>query len=183
MNRRTFVTALGAVLAAPLAAEAQQAGKVWRIGILHVIPPDASRGFEALRQGLRSLGYVDGQNIGLEYRWSERPESLSTSVMELLRLKVHVIVTADATIAAVAKRATSDTPIVMAGLGAVPCRAARGRRGAGGKDGPRTMVASQRPLGSCYGALREKIDVGLLAYRNGSARSPDRTFRGVSVPW
>jgi putative tryptophan/tyrosine transport system substrate-binding protein len=117
MERRVFVAGLASILAVPLATEAQQAGKAYRIGILHVIPPDASRGFEALRQGLRSLGYVDGQNIGLEYRWSERPESLSTSVMKLLRLKVHVIVTADATIAAVAKRATSDTPIVMASSG------------------------------------------------------------------
>ena len=114
MDRRAFVTGLGAVLAAPFGARAQQVGRVYRIGILHVLPPDASLGFEALRQGLRSLGYVDSQNIVLEYRWSERPESLSASVMELLRLKMHVIVTADATTTAAAKLATSDTAIVMA---------------------------------------------------------------------
>ena len=115
MERRTLLRAIaGGLLAAPLAAEAQQAGKVYRIGILHVVPPDTSRGFAALRQGLRSLGYVEGQNIALEYRWPPRPERLSVSATELLRLKVNIIVAADERAAAAAKRATSDIPIVMA---------------------------------------------------------------------
>jgi putative ABC transport system substrate-binding protein len=117
----------------PLVSDPQQAGKVYRIGILHVLPSGASRGFEALRQGLRSLGYMDGQNIVLEYRWSEKPESLSASVMELLRLKVGIFVAGDGRTTAAAKRATSDTPIVIAsvsdpvaeGLGTTLARPAR----------------------------------------------------------
>ena len=95
----------------PLAMEAQQTGKVARIGILHIVPPDTSGGFAALQQGLRSLGYTEGQNIALDYRWPPRPEQLSASATELLRLKVNIIVTANERTAAAAKRATNDIPI------------------------------------------------------------------------
>ena len=77
MNRRVFVTGLGAVLAAPFAADAQQTGKVYRIGRLEQgsAGPDA-----AFRQGLRELGYVEGQNIVIEYRYAGgRTELLPTS--------------------------------------------------------------------------------------------------------
>jgi hypothetical protein len=65
MNRRAFVVALGAVLVAPFGAEAQPAGKVWRIGVLSPGSPPPGP-LEALRQGLRDLGYEDGRNVTIE---------------------------------------------------------------------------------------------------------------------
>jgi putative tryptophan/tyrosine transport system substrate-binding protein len=116
MNRRAFVTGLGAVLAAPLAAEAQQAPKAPRIGVLHPgAPAAASQLVAAFKQGLREHGYVEGQNIVVERRFAEaRAERLSDIAAELVRLKVDVIVTAsDVGIAAV-KQQTETIPIVMA---------------------------------------------------------------------
>jgi ABC-type uncharacterized transport system substrate-binding protein len=101
-----------AVLAAPLAAEAQPAAKVPRIGILRSgSPPDPF--VDAFRQGLRELGYVEGQNISIEYRWAEgRDERLPGLTADLIRLGVDVIV-AGGSQALVAKHATTTIPIVM----------------------------------------------------------------------
>jgi ABC-type uncharacterized transport system substrate-binding protein len=108
------VLALG-LLAAPLAGEGQPTGKVYRIGVL--INSSASvyaKRTEALRQGLRDLGYVEGTNIALEYRWSEgNQDRLPELARELVRGKVDVIVTHSAGGLA-AKRATTTIPIVMA---------------------------------------------------------------------
>jgi len=71
MERRTFIVGGVAVLAMPLAAEAQRAGKVPRIGLLLGASPAPSHPVEGLRQGLRDLGYVDGQNIAIDDRWAE----------------------------------------------------------------------------------------------------------------
>ena len=93
MNRRTFVAGTGTVLlAAPLAAQAQT-GKVPRIG---VVAPAGLRDpdIEAFRQGLRELGYVEGQNLLVQYRAAEgEPERFPDLFGEILRLKVDVIVT------------------------------------------------------------------------------------------
>jgi putative ABC transport system substrate-binding protein len=110
--------ALG-VLAAPLAALAQQKGKVWRIGFLG---PTSASGLadrvEALRAGLRDLGYVEGKNIVIEYRWSEgKVERLPELAAELVRLKVEVIVTTGSATILAAKSATTTIPIVMATSG------------------------------------------------------------------
>ena len=113
MRRIGLVLALGLTLA-PLAIEAQQTGKGFRVGTLHLLPPETSQGFAALRQGFRDLGYLEGQNVVLEYRWSNKPERLSGSATELLQLKVDIIVVAEERVAAAAKRVTSDIPIVMA---------------------------------------------------------------------
>ena len=95
MDRRAFIgTVAGGLLAAPLAAEAQQAGKVYRVGIL-VTPASDPGGARRWRfaDGLRELGYVEGQNIAIEYRSSEgRYERLPALAAELVRLKVDVIV-------------------------------------------------------------------------------------------
>ena len=108
------VLALG-LLAAPLAGEGQPTGKVYRIGVL--INSSASvyaKRTEALRQGLRDLGYVEGTNIALEYRWSEgKQDRLPELAAELIRGKVDVIVTHSAG-GLTAKRATTTIPIVMA---------------------------------------------------------------------
>src|SRR5262245_5097376 len=116
MNRRAFVTGLGAVLAAPL-AEAQQTGKIWRIGLLggsSPTTPEAARPWEALLQGLRELGYVEGRNLTVDRRWAEgRAERYHTLAAELVALKPDVIVAATTPSVSAAKRATSTIPIVM----------------------------------------------------------------------
>ena len=78
MDRRTFIASMiGAALSAPLAAQAQQVGKVPRIGFLFYGSPGSSPELDAFRQGLRELGYIEGQNIVIEYRFaSGRAERL-----------------------------------------------------------------------------------------------------------
>src|SRR5712691_6769487 len=107
-------TLAGGLLAAPFAAEAQQAGKVYRVGFLWESPavyPDAIEGF---RRGLRDLGWVEGKNVAIEYRWGEgRNDRLHELAEELARLKVDVIVAPSSVYAGAAKRATSTIPIVF----------------------------------------------------------------------
>jgi putative ABC transport system substrate-binding protein len=100
------------VLAAPLATEAQEARKIARIGVLSSgAPPDPF--VEAFKQGLRELGYVEGRNISIEYRWAEgRNERLPGLAADLVRLKVDVIV-ASSQNAVAAQQATTAIPIVM----------------------------------------------------------------------
>jgi len=116
MDRRTFIASMvGPVLAAPLAAGAQQAGKVYRIGFLWDTPAVWPHALEAFRQGLRDLGWVEGKNVAIEYRWAEgRFDRLPGLVEELVRLKVDVIVAPTSIYAGAAKRATSTIPIVFA---------------------------------------------------------------------
>src|SRR2546430_2918513 len=107
-------------LALALAAEAQEAGRLWRIGLLGAGSLSAqAKGVEALRAGLRDLGYVEGKNIVIEYRWAEgKYDRLLNLVAELVALKVDVIVTTGGTPPArAAKHATSTIPIVMTGVG------------------------------------------------------------------
>jgi putative ABC transport system substrate-binding protein len=113
VNRRSFVGTLGlGLLAPPLAAKAQETGKVARIGLLGgSSPPDPL--VEAFKQGLRELGYVEGRNISIGYRWAEgREERLPGLAADLVRLKVDVIV-ASSQAAVTAKQATTVIPIVM----------------------------------------------------------------------
>jgi putative ABC transport system substrate-binding protein len=118
MDRRTFLATLaGGLLAAPLAAQAQPAGKVWRVGVLSSGSHSATAGarIDAFKQGLRDLGYVEGQNIEIESRWGEgKYESLRDFAAELVRLKMDVIVTAAVPAIRAAKEATTTIPIVMA---------------------------------------------------------------------
>src|SRR6266436_9618559 len=117
MDRRAFLAGTGAVLlAAPLVAEAQQAAKVPRIGFLSPLSPtDNPDLLEAFRQGMRELGYADGQTIAIEYRFAERqPERLPALAAELVRLKVDVIVTGGPPAPEAVKQATSTIPIVFA---------------------------------------------------------------------
>src|SRR5438445_6766301 len=107
-------------LALALAAEAQEAGRIWRIGLLGADSLSAqAKGVEALRAGLRDVGYVEGKNIVIEYRWAEaKYDRLPNLVAELVALKVDVIVTTGGTPPArAAKHATSTIPIVMTGVG------------------------------------------------------------------
>src|SRR5262249_56196533 len=121
------VVALGLVIA-PLAVEAQQPGKVWRIGILagsRPTTPEAARPWEALLQGLRELGYVEGQNLAIERRWADgRAERYHELAAEVVALKPDGIVAAFTPSVNAAKRATSSIPSVMA----IPRHAVRTRR-------------------------------------------------------
>ena len=115
MNRRTFLSAVtGGLLAAPLAAEAQQADKIARIGFLALNIAGAPHLREAFRQGLRDLGYVEGRNVVIEYRDAAgKPERLPALAAELVALKVDVILAVGEPHALAAKQATKTIPIVF----------------------------------------------------------------------
>jgi putative tryptophan/tyrosine transport system substrate-binding protein len=120
MNRRDFVVAVVALLAlgvaaAPLAAEAQQAGKVYRIGYLSTPTRESvEHGLQAFLRKLRELGWVEGHNLIIEYRWAEgNVERLPDLAAELVRRNVDVIVAPAGSAALAAKNATSSIPIVM----------------------------------------------------------------------
>src|SRR5215468_8568652 len=115
MNRRAFVTGLGAVLAAPRGGEAQQVRKIARIGVLAAGSPSMySARYEAFRQGLRELGYVEGKTIAIEYRYAGgKFERLPDLAAELARLNVDVILSSSAPETGAAKRATMSIPIVF----------------------------------------------------------------------
>jgi ABC-type sugar transport system substrate-binding protein len=109
IDRRAFLATISAgIVAAPLAAEAQQAGKMFRIGFL------AGAFSEILPQVLRELGYVEGVNLTIERRDAEgKPERYGDLAAELVRLKVDVIVAANPAATFAAKKATASIPIVM----------------------------------------------------------------------
>jgi putative ABC transport system substrate-binding protein len=113
MDRRAFLAATGVVLlAAPLAARAQQAAKVWRIGILST--SHSTLFLPVFRQALGELGYVEGKNLVLEQRYAQdRPERLSALAAELVNLRVAVIVAFATPATLAAKAATTTIPIVM----------------------------------------------------------------------
>jgi len=120
LKRREFITLLGSAAAAwPLAARAQQAGKVPRIGFLGMASPSTfALRLEAFRLGLRDLGYIEGTTVIVEYRWAEgRYERLPGLAAELIRSKVDLIVTHGTPGSLAAKRATTTIPIVMASIG------------------------------------------------------------------
>ncbi len=115
INRRAFITSLavGALLASR-SADAQQAGKVYRVGFLWDSPAVFPDAIEAFRRGLRDLGWVEGQNIAIEYRWAEgKPERMREFAEELVRLKVDVIIAPSSIYTAASKRATSAIPIIF----------------------------------------------------------------------
>jgi putative tryptophan/tyrosine transport system substrate-binding protein len=118
VDRRAFLGKLaGSFLAAPLAAQAQSAGKVYRVGVLSagsLINPE----IQAFRETLRALGWVEGRNIAIESRFAEgRTDRLAGLAADLVRLKVQAIVAGPSTVAKAALQATTTIPIVMAGVG------------------------------------------------------------------
>jgi putative ABC transport system substrate-binding protein len=119
MKRREFILALGGAAAWPLAARAQQPGKTWRIGVLETVSPDLNaKNIEALKRGLRDLGYVENQNYVLEYRSADGDsDRFPAFAEELVRLRVDLIVTRGTPAARAAKSATESIPIVMAAIG------------------------------------------------------------------
>jgi putative ABC transport system substrate-binding protein len=122
MTREITIVLTLALFAAPLSAGAQQVGKVYRVGLISPPPVSETVGPEpvdrlpkAFVQGLRALGYVEGQNLNLERRSAEgRHERFGDIVAELVRLKVDVIVTVGDPLTGAAKAVTTTVPIVMA---------------------------------------------------------------------
>ena len=119
MKRRAFITLLGGAAAWPLAARAQQAGKVPIIGFLSQSTRSASSEWvAAFVQRLRELGWSEGRTVAIEYRWGEgREERFAEVAAEFVRLKVDIIVTSGTLAVMAAKRATSVIPIVFATTG------------------------------------------------------------------
>jgi putative ABC transport system substrate-binding protein len=133
VDRRAFIRCVASALLAPPLAHGQQAGKVFRIGILEAIPAaQNAANLDALRKGLRELGYVEGRNLIIEYRSADgRAERFPELASELVRLKVDLILTRGTPAARAAKEATATIPVVMATMG-----------------DPRAMVASFARPGS-----------------------------------
>jgi putative ABC transport system substrate-binding protein len=114
MDRRAFIVGTVAAFAAPLAADAQQTGKVYRIGFVTSGPPPAPPFLEALKAHLRDLGWVEGQNLVIDYRFAEgKVDRLPALLADLLRLEVDVLVATDTQTAKAAKQATKAVPILM----------------------------------------------------------------------
>src|SRR6516162_11623552 len=119
IGRRKFLAMLGGAAAAwPLAARAQQAGKLPTIGFLaSAAPATQGQWVAAFVQRLRDLGWIEGHNLAIEYRWAEgRSERFAEMAAEFVRLKVDVIVAVTTPAALAAKQATSVIPIVFAAV-------------------------------------------------------------------
>ena len=112
MDRRAFLGTVTGLLAAPLAAAAQQPGKVYRIGFLRNGPPPETF-IEGLRTGLRELGYVEGQNIRIEYGMARSADELPSAAARLVGLKVDVLLASGTPPVPAAKAATKTIPIVF----------------------------------------------------------------------
>jgi putative ABC transport system substrate-binding protein len=115
MHRRAFIAAAAsALLAAPLAAEAQQPAKVWRIGLLSPLSRSETDRRDAFRQGMRELGYVDGRDFVIEGRFAEgQYQRIPGLAAELVRVKVDVIVVWGTPASIAVAQATSTLPIVI----------------------------------------------------------------------
>jgi putative tryptophan/tyrosine transport system substrate-binding protein len=119
MRRREFITLLGGASASsllwPLAARAQQRARIPVVGFLGLAPVSGWAGLvEALRAGLRDLGYVEGKTIALEFRWAAGVDDLPALAAELVRMKVDVIFAPASTHVESARQATQSIPIVFA---------------------------------------------------------------------
>src|SRR5215470_16350024 len=149
MRNKILYLGLGAMLfALCVSAQAQQPKKVPRIGYLSSGSPSTNLGYlQAFLQGLRELGYVEGKNVLIEYKWAEgRFERMPELAEQLVRLKVDLIVVSNASVARAAKKVTTAIPIVMVSAGD-PFR-----------DG---LIASlARPGGNVTGLTNMGIDLG-----------------------
>ena len=115
MRRREFITLLGGMVAWPLPLRAQQPAKVPRIGFLRFGPASAyADRVEALRTGLRNLGYVEGKSIVIEFRWADRVDQLPEFAAELARMNVDAIFAMSSTEVEATRQATKTIPIVFA---------------------------------------------------------------------
>jgi len=156
MRRREFISLITSAMAWPFAARGQ-AGKVYRIGVLEPTPAvQNATNFNALRDGLRKLGYVEGQNLVIEYRSADgRAERFPDLASELVRLKVDVVVTRGTPAVQAAQQASGTIPIVMAAMGAPFLVAASLPRPGGNVTGLTTF--SQELIGKRIELLKELV--------------------------
>jgi putative ABC transport system substrate-binding protein len=149
MDRRRFAVLVLAALASPsvVLTQAQPAGKVYRIGVLERISPVLNAAnFDAFRNGLRDLGYLEGSNLFIDYRSADgRSERFSALAAELVASKVDVIVTRGTPAVIAAKNATATIPIVMAA--------------SGDPIGPGVVASLARPGGNITGLTAITVDV------------------------
>jgi putative ABC transport system substrate-binding protein len=114
VRRRTFIAALGGAVAWPVVARAQLPPKIARVGFLYLGPASASSSrVEAFRAGLRDLGYSEGKNLIIEFRWANTVDQLPELAAELVRMNVDVIVAPTSTMVEAARQATQTIPIVF----------------------------------------------------------------------
>ena len=200
-NRRKLVIALGAgLLAAPLAADAQPTGKVYRIGFIQTAAPnEMGHLIKALDEGLRELGYVEGRNVVFERRFAEgKQERLPALAAELVRLKVDVIVTGSNPVIAAVKQATATIPVVMTvsrdpvGAGFIASLARPGGNITGLTNEPTPEIIGKNlellkeaaPRVSRVAYLWNPVPPGAETYRNAveiAARKLGVTFQSVEV--
>ena len=147
MKRRAFIAALGGVAVWPLAAHAQQSANLPTIGFLGATTPSPETPWTAaFVQRLRELGWIEGRNIAIEYRWAEgRDERFAEIAAEFIRLKVDVILTYATPSSIAAKKATAVIPIVFAA--------------AGDPVGTGLVVSLARPGGNVTGLSIQQTDL------------------------
>jgi len=167
MRRREFVTLLGGAVAWPLPLRAQQSANVARIAFLRFGPASANAGrIEALRAGLRQLGYVEGKNIVIEFRWAETVDQLPELAAELVRMNADVIFAMSSTEVEPTRQATKTIPIVFAlhadpvGLGHVASLARPGGNITGLTIILTDLVAKQLEI--LKGAVPQATRIGVL---------------------
>jgi ABC-type uncharacterized transport system substrate-binding protein len=187
IDRRTFLAGTGVVvLGAPLAVQAQQAGKIYRIGVMFVGSVGPHEYLDAFRQGLRELGWIEGKNIELEIRAAEgKYERLPAIAAELVRLNVDLIFAPNSPTVDAAKNATGNIPIVMA---AVTDPVGRGFVGSisrpGGNVTGLTMV-DEEISGKQLQLLKEVIPkaarVSVLRTRTGTSKELEEAGKALKV--
>jgi putative ABC transport system substrate-binding protein len=160
IDRRTFLAGTGAILlAAPLAAEGQQAGKIYRIGYLMANFPGALN--TSFLQGLHDLGYVEGRDFVIEDRFAEgQTHRLPELAAELVRARVDIIVTGGTLATGAAKQATQTIPIVFAVIGGAVEKGmvASLARPGGNVTGLQLQVRGDKPLQLLKEAVRPHDD-------------------------
>jgi putative ABC transport system substrate-binding protein len=178
MDRRAFISgATLGFLAAPLAVEAQPAGKVYRIGFLSGSSAVASKSrLEQFRQGLREFGYVEGQNIIIEFRWAEAQlDRLPQLAIDLVRIAPDLIVAVASQSAVAAHNATTSIPIVMVNVGDPVYLGLATSLGRPGKNLTGLTSFGPELAGKQLGLLKEVVPEGdSLAEGNGSCGSDGR---------
>jgi putative tryptophan/tyrosine transport system substrate-binding protein len=156
VKRRQFLTLLGGTVAWPLAARAQQS-KVARIGALYIGLADSESFKKELQEGLRELGYVEGQNITLEFRSAKgKLERLPELAAELVRLKVDVIVALYVPSALAAKQATREIPIVIIAADPVETGIVAGLARPGGNITGVSLMSAVM-IGKCVELFRDML--------------------------
>ncbi len=148
MRRREFITLMAAATVWPFVAHAQKSGKTPMIGFLGATTPTIWSSFvAAFLQRMRELGWIDGYNLAIEYRWAHGREDLYNELAaELVRLKVDVIVTGGTAAVLAAEQATSVIPIVFAT--------------AGDPVGTRLVASLSHPGGNVTGLSNQQTDLG-----------------------